>query len=131
MYFSRSFIASALLGFGTATTHMGEMAMGMSTAVAASETVMTSTAMAAAASSTGMAAEGMVTTHVVNVGGANGSLTFSPDNIQASVGDLVQFQFHPKVRIHSPISIQSSDNVNRTTLSSRRHSISLAHPSRT
>lgn len=91
MYFSRSFIASALLGLSTATTHMGEM--GTSAAVAASETLSGS---AAAASSTGVPA-GMVATHVIQVGGPNGSLTFSPENIQANVGDLVQFQFHPKV----------------------------------
>ncbi|KAF1954769.1 Cupredoxin [Byssothecium circinans] len=38
----------------------------------------------------------MVATHVVQVGGPNGSLVFSPENIKANVGDLVQFQFHPK-----------------------------------
>ncbi|KAF1980079.1 hypothetical protein BU23DRAFT_443963 [Bimuria novae-zelandiae CBS 107.79] len=38
----------------------------------------------------------MVATHVIQVGGPNGSLTFSPDNVKAAVGDLVQFQFHPK-----------------------------------
>jgi len=37
-------------------------------------------------------------THVVQVGGPNGSLTFSPSNVVAQPGDLVQFQFHPKVR---------------------------------
>ncbi|KAF2683863.1 hypothetical protein K458DRAFT_368330 [Lentithecium fluviatile CBS 122367] len=90
MYFSRSFIVSALVGLGAATTHMGEGAS--STGVAASETLSTSSAAAAA---TG-AAEGMVATHVIQVGGPNGSLTFSPENIKANVGDLVQFQFHPK-----------------------------------
>lgn len=39
---------------------------------------------------------GMVTVHVVRVGGANGSLTFSPDDLKANVGDMVQFQFSPK-----------------------------------
>lgn len=33
-----------------------------------------------------------VTVHVVQVGG-NNSLTFSPDNIQAQPGEVVQFQF--------------------------------------
>ncbi|CAI6336503.1 unnamed protein product [Periconia digitata] len=74
MYFSRAAIASALVGFGAATTHSAE---------------------AAAAAATGAVPAGMVATHVVQVG-SNGSLTFSPENLKANVGDLVQFQFHPK-----------------------------------
>jgi plastocyanin len=31
----------------------------------------------------------------MRVGSTNGSLTFSPDNIKAAVGDMVQFQFAP------------------------------------
>lgn len=38
---------------------------------------------------------GTVATHVVQVGGTN--LAFSPNNIVAQAGDLVQFQFHTKV----------------------------------
>jgi plastocyanin len=53
-------------------------------------------AMGAASSPSAAAGQGMVATHVVQVGGPNGSLTFSPENIKANVGDLVQFQFHPK-----------------------------------
>jgi plastocyanin len=86
MYFARSFIASALVGLGAATTHS---ASGM----AASETMSMG-----AASPSAAAGEGMVATHVVQVGGPNGTLTFSPENVKANVGDLVQFQFHPKVR---------------------------------
>lgn len=37
-----------------------------------------------------------VTVHVVQVG-ANGTLTFSPDSIQANPGEVVQFQFLAKV----------------------------------
>lgn len=100
MYFSRSIIVSALVGLGAATTHAGEMAgMNMNaTGVAASETLAVApTATHAVASATGAAAAGgMVATHVIQVGGPNGSITFSPENIQANVGDLVQFQFHPK-----------------------------------
>lgn len=40
---------------------------------------------------------GMVMMHVVQVGGPNGSLAFYPNNVQAEPGDMVQFQFHPKV----------------------------------
>ncbi|KAG9236376.1 Cupredoxin [Amylocarpus encephaloides] len=38
----------------------------------------------------------MTTVHVVRVGGLDGSLTFSPDNVKANIGDMVQFQFAPK-----------------------------------
>jgi plastocyanin len=33
--------------------------------------------------------------HVVKVGNANGTLAYSPNNIKANVGDMVQFQFAP------------------------------------
>lgn len=93
MYFARSFIASALVGLGAATTHSASgMAASQTMAMGASETM----GMGAASSPSAAAGEGMVATHVIQVGGPNGSLTFSPDNIKANVGDLVQFQFHPK-----------------------------------
>jgi len=41
------------------------------------------------------ATDAQVTVHVVRVGGTNGSLTFSPNNLVAPVGDMVQFQFAP------------------------------------
>jgi len=50
------------------------------------------TSTSAASSST---SSGSVTVHVVHVGGANGSLTYSPNNVQAAVGDMVQFQYGP------------------------------------
>jgi plastocyanin len=49
-----------------------------------------------AASSASTGSSGMVTVHVVRVGGANGSLEFSPNDLKANVGDMVQFQFSPK-----------------------------------
>lgn len=113
MYFSKTLVASVLLGLGAATTNMGTGAAGGlatsstsagTAAIAASETKGSSGAKATggAAAASGAAASGaasaggMVATHVIQVGGANGSLTFSPENIKAAVGDLVQFQFHPK-----------------------------------
>ncbi|KAF8855665.1 Cupredoxin [Acephala macrosclerotiorum] len=36
-----------------------------------------------------------VTVHVVQVGAANGTLAYFPNNIKAAVGDMVQFQFAP------------------------------------
>ncbi|KAF2757010.1 hypothetical protein EJ05DRAFT_501553 [Pseudovirgaria hyperparasitica] len=49
-----------------------------------------------AAAPTPSSVAGGETVHVVQVGGANGSLTFWPENTKANVGDLVQFQFNPK-----------------------------------
>lgn len=45
-----------------------------------------------------------VTVHVVQVG-LNGSLTFSPDSIQANPGEVVQFQFMAKVTRLFPFNI--------------------------
>jgi hypothetical protein len=106
MYFSKSIVASALLGLAAATTHMGEAAPGglatsSTSAIAASETLAVggagSVASSAAAVATGGASAGTLATHVIQVGGPNGSLTFSPENVKAAPGDLIQFQFHPKV----------------------------------
>lgn len=55
----------------------------------------TSAVVVMAASSTVAAGMGMETVHVVQVG-QNGTLTFSPNNVIAKAGDLVQFQFNPK-----------------------------------
>jgi plastocyanin len=124
MHFSRSIFAAALVGLGAATTH-GEAAMVTSAAgysaamaegmastatalmAAVSESISTaapmveSTATALEAqmpASTGtVATEGEILTHLVTVG--DGGLTFSPANVVASPGDLVQFQFYPKVRL--------------------------------
>lgn len=41
------------------------------------------------------AAAAMMTVHVVKVGGANGTLSFAPNNLKAAAGDMVQFQFAP------------------------------------
>lgn len=40
---------------------------------------------------------GSVKTHVVMVSDKTGSLTFSPEEVTAVPGDLVQFHFYPKV----------------------------------
>ena len=130
MYFSRSFIASALLGLGAATTHMGEMPAGglatsSTSALAASETP----ASAPAAQQSGSA--GTVATHVVQVGGPNGSLTFSPENVKASVGDLVQFQFHPKVRTSNATPLAHHLTCPRTIPLSSLPSTTLACQSKT
>lgn len=79
MYFSTSIIASALAGFAVAQSGLS-----------ASET------RSAASLQTGSAPSGMVNTHVIQVGGPNGSLAFYPETVRANVGDLVQFQFNPK-----------------------------------
>jgi len=89
MYFSKTFIASVLLGCSAATNHEA----GASHTVAP---VGTTGVIAAAPSAS--AHIGMVNTHVVRVGGPNGTLRFYPDTLHAQIGDLVQFQFYPKVR---------------------------------
>ncbi|KAF9734748.1 hypothetical protein PMIN06_010489 [Paraphaeosphaeria minitans] len=104
MYFSKSIIASALLGLAAATTHSGEaisagLATSSTSAIAASETLASGSAPSSAAASavaTGGSSAGNIATHVIQVGGPNGSTTFSPDNVKAAPGDMVQFQFHPK-----------------------------------
>jgi plastocyanin len=116
MYFSRATVLSALAGFATAQSAVeamkaSEMMMGSaSTTAAAAMMGSDSAATASIALSTAVAAmpsaaAGMVNTHVVQVGGSNGSLTFLPNNVIAQAGDLVQFQFHPKVRLHDYTSI--------------------------
>jgi plastocyanin len=47
------------------------------------------------------AAAGQEVVHVVQVG-MGGKLEFSPNNVQAEIGDLVQFQFWPKVTLFQP-----------------------------
>lgn len=40
---------------------------------------------------------GTVNVHVVKVSNKDGALKFEPNNLKAEVGELVQFQFWPKV----------------------------------
>jgi plastocyanin len=97
--------ASSAVAYGASSA----VAYGASSAVAygASSTVAyaTSSASAAAvtatyaATATVSAAAGHETVHVVQVGGTNGSTIFSPSNVVAKPGDLVQFQFNAKVRL--------------------------------
>jgi plastocyanin len=89
-------MASALMGFAAAQS---------SPAIAASESLLRSATKSAVmgmstgspSAGAGMAPAGMVATHIIQVGGPNGSLAFFPNNVKAAAGDLVQFQFHPKV----------------------------------
>ncbi|OAL56336.1 hypothetical protein IQ07DRAFT_496748 [Pyrenochaeta sp. DS3sAY3a] len=85
MYFSRSAIVSALVGFATVQAQD----------FSASESLLATATSAAGSISTGVP-NGMVNTHIIQVGGPNGSLNFYPNSVQAAPGDLVQFQFHPK-----------------------------------
>ncbi|KAH9869938.1 hypothetical protein J1614_006859 [Plenodomus biglobosus] len=94
MFFSRSVVVSALMGFAAA--RMGSpLSMVLSESPMASSTLSAVGALSTGSGAAG-AAEGMVTVHIVQVGGPNGSLTFVPNNVKAAPGDLVQFQFHPK-----------------------------------
>jgi plastocyanin len=53
------------------------------------------TTFALSAMSLSSALAASVTVHVVQVGAANGTLAYFPNNIKAAVGDMVQFQFAP------------------------------------
>lgn len=92
MFFSRSIVASAIMSLvaGQSASSFGS-----------SGALLTATSSAAGSASTGglSAVAGMVNTHIVQVGGPNGSLAFYPNNVKAAPGDLVQFQFHAKVRL--------------------------------
>jgi hypothetical protein len=61
--------------------------------------------------------------HVVTVG-KDGQLAFCPDSITAESGDLVQFQFYPKVASSTKPFI----NIFRITPSLRVSLLKVAHP---
>ncbi len=73
----------------------GDMKSSVSPAVAVPLTTATTTANEPASSDSAG-----TKVHVVMVSNPNGDLTFSPADIKAAQGDVVQFQFYPKV---SPI----------------------------
>ncbi len=79
--------ASSTMAMAAAST-MG-MAAASTMGIAASST------MAGAAAPSGMG--GMVNMHVVKVSNMNGDLVFEPKDLQAKVGEMVQFHFYPKV----------------------------------
>ena len=97
MFFSSILAACALAGAAAATDYgsYGDYgnAGGQGDGMAASQTALGATATpTAAAPSSGSGTQ----MQVVQVG-ADGALTFSPNNIQAAPGSMVQFQFNPKV----------------------------------
>jgi plastocyanin len=90
MYFSRATILSAVMGFAAAQSSIDSiLASATSSAIGSTATGVLGTTTPA----------GMVNTHIVNVGGPNGSLVFSPSNVRAQAGDMIQFQFHAKVNM--------------------------------
>ncbi|EAT90651.1 hypothetical protein HBI56_158440 [Parastagonospora nodorum] len=96
MYFSRSTIVSALMGLATAQSSlMASEAMLASSTASASGSLSTGSAGSGSLADT-TTPSGMVNTHIINVGGPNGSLIFSPSNIRAAVGDMIQFHFYAK-----------------------------------
>ncbi|KAF2827881.1 Cupredoxin [Ophiobolus disseminans] len=92
MHFSTSVMVSALMGFAAATSIVASEAL----LASATSSALVGLSTAGSASTGSQVPAGMVTTHIVQVGGPNGSLAFYPNNIVAQAGDLVQFQFHPK-----------------------------------
>lgn len=49
--------------------------------------------LAAAFASTALAQSAPMMVHVVSVAGTNGEITFTPENLKANKGDMIQFQF--------------------------------------
>jgi hypothetical protein len=59
---------------------------------------------------------------VVSVADANGSLKYFPNSVQAPVGSIVQFQFHPKVCFMECSKCALQLTMHRITPSQNRHS---------
>ncbi|KAL9116223.1 MAG: hypothetical protein Q9227_000594 [Pyrenula ochraceoflavens] len=93
-----SLVASALLLASGASAQYGSDPMAGSGAMTESSSMAgeAATTSAASAPMATTAGEGQVMVQVVQVGGSNGSLEYYPNNVQAPVGSMVQFQFHPK-----------------------------------
>jgi hypothetical protein len=73
---------------------------------------------------------GQLMVQVVSVADANGSLKYFPNKIDAPVGSIVQFQFHPKVsRSHNLHFETRLTKSGRTTQSQSRALLSLANRS--
>lgn len=85
MHGFKSFIASILLA-GSAYAQYGDYG---------SDT--TDSAASTAPSATSSATSAGTTVHVIKASNKNGDLTFSPNSISANPGDMVQWQFYPKV----------------------------------
>lgn len=77
--------------FTTELRLTGVMAVLMVGGVAAQSTI----------SSSSPTPTGSVMTHVIQVGDAQGTLKFFPEKVKANKGDLIQFQFFPKVNVSS------------------------------
>ncbi|KAF2124840.1 hypothetical protein P153DRAFT_361005 [Dothidotthia symphoricarpi CBS 119687] len=100
MFFPRVFLLSAVLGFAVAQSSSTISTPSASELLASSTASGSSTSSSTTASASGASQSGQVATHVVEVGGVNGSLIFSPSNVKAQAGDLVQFQFYARVQHH-------------------------------
>lgn len=117
MHFTSTVASSLLLAGGALATYgSGGMEMGASSAASTP-----SAAGAAPAASASAASGDQVQVQVVQVGGAGGALTFTPNDIQAPVGSMVQFQFNPMV-CHCPKTLidRCSHSIRTTPLSNRR-----------
>lgn len=69
---------------------------------------------------------GQLMVQVVSVADANGSLKYFPNKIDAPVGSIVQFQFHPKVSRIATLDFWMHLTVSRTTQSQSPVLLSLA-----
>jgi plastocyanin len=86
---------------GFATVQFSVVVASESVLASASPIALSTAVVGSLSTATPSAVAGLVNTHIVEVGGPNGSLAFYPNNVVAAPGDLVQFHFHPKVTIPS------------------------------
>ncbi len=84
--------------------------------MAGSSTMSAASTMAGAAAPSGTGR--MVNMHVVKVSNKNGDLVFEPKDMQAKVGEMVQFQFYPKVCLFHVMA-----EAQRLTIRSKNHSV--------
>ncbi|KAI9829879.1 MAG: hypothetical protein M1838_005850 [Thelocarpon superellum] len=98
MHFFGSLAAGmALTGVGLVHGQYGAYGGGGSDATTAATSATAAAASAGAAAPTAASSSGgQVSVHVVKVSNAQGTLAFTPAQVQANPGDMVQYQFYPK-----------------------------------
>jgi plastocyanin len=101
MLFRSTLAAAVLLVSGAVAQYPPAPAAASSTTAAGAAAASTPVASTAAAAATGSSPDdsspsGTVSVQVVKVSDESGSLTYSPNNIQAAPGSMVQFHFYPK-----------------------------------
>lgn len=120
MFFSVSLASTVLLASNVLAQYGGgnnynsgsgsSQSDGSNSGAGSSSTSMSKTGSEAASPAAAGAAapSGQVMVHVVKVSNKKGALTFEPNNLQVPAGDMVQFQFYPKVSTRKQPSLQGA-----------------------